>query len=350
MNLPRALCLFFPLVCSAQIIHGNVKNGTTGKPESGHEVILFTAAGEQARATTNDNGDFQINSGKDSSSHSLAMLQVIHKGVEYFQAVRPGRETSLDVYEPSSEVKGITGYLSILQFQVRGKLLQVTELHALSNESSPPITRVDANNLVLSLPDGAQIRPATVSGPDGGTTKLPLIAVAGTKGQYRIEFPIKPGLTKYAISYEVPYSGGLALRRQVQYPVKRVGVIVPESMHFRSLGARRFRPIPDQPGTSEHVLNKLAANETFRFELSGAGELAEAFRPSNPGDPVRSGKPNKTPSATWPLHSSLTAQLASANPRAPTGSAKEYLTAGIGMCVLAAIVLWRVMLRRNVGV
>lgn len=350
MNLPRALCLLFPLACSAQTIHGNVKNGTTGKPESGHQVILFTAAGDQARATTNDNGDFQINSGKDSSPHSLAILQVIHKGVEYSQAVRPGRETNLNVYEPSSEVKGITGYLSILQFQVKGKLLQVTELHALSNESNPPTTRVDSNNLVLSVPDGAQIRPATVSGPDGGTTKLPLIAVAGRKGQYRIEFPIKPGLTKYAISYEVPYSGDLVFRRQVQYPVKRVGVIVPESMHLRSLGAKRFRPIADQPGTSEHVLNKLAANATFRFELSGDGELAESFRPSNPGEPARSAKPNKTISAAWPLHAVLTAQLASAEPRAPTGSAKEYLTAGIGMCILAAIVLWRMMLRRNVRV
>jgi hypothetical protein len=343
MNLSRTLLLFLPLASVAQTIHGTVQNGTTGRLEPLREVILFTTLGEQARATTNDNGEFQIDTGGHLDFHSTAVLEVLHEGVRYFQSVRPGHPTNVTVYEASSEANGVSGRLSILQFQTKDKLLQVTELHALDNASNPPTSRVDPNNLVLSIPVGALVQSATVSEPDGGSLRLMPVVIPGTT-QYRIDFPIKPGLTKYAISYLVPYSGDIVFHRQVQYPTKRVGVIVPGSMHFRSLGAKVFHAVVDQPGVREQVLDGLTANQPFAFELSGTGGLARSFRPLSPAEPPAS-KASALSSAYGP-YPGPPANIAS--PTHPRASPVGYqLVLAIGTLLVVGLFLWRRMLRRN---
>jgi hypothetical protein len=344
MNFLRTLFLLLPLAGSAQTIQGNVQNGTTGKPEPGHQVILFTSLGEQARATTNENGAFQINLRANLAPHSLAILKVIHDGVDYFQTVASGKVTNVRVYDSSNQVSGISGYLSILQFQVKEKLLQVTELHAFSNASSPPVTRSGSDNLVITIPEGAQVDLATVSAPDGGTSKLPLVSIPGRGGKYGIDFPMKPGLTKYAIRYEVPYAGELMFRRQTQYPMKRIGVIVPESMRFRSLSAKLFHGVVDQPGTHEQVLDGLKANEAFAFELSGTGVLANSFRPLRPGE-TSSARGTKTlMSAPGPRGESLGRSASSS--RARSGVLGYPAILAMGILVLGGALLLVIMQKR----
>jgi hypothetical protein len=345
MNCPRLLFLLLPLACSAGTIQGTVQNGTTGKPEPNHQVTLFTTSGEQGRTTTNENGAFRIELGAGLAPRSLAILKVLHDGVEYFQAVSSAQVTDIRVYDSSSRVSGITGYLSILQFQVKGKLLQITELHALNNASNPPVTRVDPDNLVLSIPEGAQMEPTTVSAPDGGTLKLALVPIPGHSGKYRIDLPLKPGLTKYAVSYEMPYTGQLVFRRQAQYPMQRIGVIVPESMHFRSLGARVFHAVVDQPGTHEEVLDGLNANEAFAFELSGTGALASSFHRLSPGEPSRTTGAKTVMSAPLP-HGGFSGTVASPK-EARTGLVGRQLNLAIGILVLVGILLCGMMLRRS---
>jgi hypothetical protein len=112
--------------------------------------------------------------------------------------------------------------------------------HVFNNASNPPFTRLSSDNFILSVPDGAQMEAATVSAPDGGTTKLALFPIPGQSGKYRIDFPMKPGLTKYAINYQVPYDGKLVFNRRAQYPMKQIGIILPASMHFRRLAGNCF--------------------------------------------------------------------------------------------------------------
>ena len=344
MTLSQILFVLLPLACAAQTIQGNVRNGTTGKPEPGQQVILFTTSGEQARSVTNGDGEFRIETRPPLDPHSPAILQVTHGGVEYFQSVRSGQRASVKLYEAASKIDGISDYLTILQFQVRGTLLQVTELHALSNASNPPTTKVDPNNLVLALPEGSQVEPATVSGPDGGTLKLPLVLITGKRNQYRVDFPIKPGLTKYAVSYEVPYADELVFRRQAQYPIKRMGVIVPDSMRFRSLGAKVFHAVTGQSGSHEQELDGLGANERFAFELSGTGALAHSFRPLNPGGSSRSAGSKTFVSEPWSHAGSLGTSDSLAPAR--SGWVGRQVIFALGIVLAAGVLLWRMILRR----
>jgi len=276
-----------PITCSAQMFQGRVTNGSTGNPQPSSQVILFTPTGEQGRTTTNDSGDFRIDLPAKFVQASSAVLQVTKDGVDYFQTVRAGQFANLKVYRAAVQVNAIDDQFCILQFQNSGKRLQVTELHALNNRSDPPITQVNPGNFVLSIPPGAQIESATVSSPDGGTSKVLITPVAGAADQYRIDFPIKPGLTKYAIRYELDYDPrAFVFRRRTQYPMDRVGVIVPKSMRFRPYSPHSFHPAINAGNTQEQQfeLDKLEANTIFGFTLSGTGKLARSFRPLQPGE------------------------------------------------------------------
>jgi hypothetical protein len=279
MNFSCILFLLLPIACAAQSIQGSVYNATTGRAEPAHQVILFTPAGEQARATTDEYGAFSIRLPKELDARALTILQVVHDGVDYYQPIHLGEKTIAKVYEASNRVGKIKAYLSILQFQSKGTSLQVTELHAIDNASSPPRTKVSPDNLVLSIPQGAQVSSAVVSMPDGSTLQVPLVAIPGRTGLYRLGLPLKPGRTKYAISYEVPYTNKFIFRRQSQYPIGRLGIIIPESMGFRLLSAQPFRMVADQPRTQERIFDHLAANQIFAFEISGTGSLSRSFEP-----------------------------------------------------------------------
>src|SRR5882724_5729833 len=234
MKISSAILILLAISCPAQTFRGRVMNGSTGNPQPSSQVILFTSSGEQGRAMTNDSGEFRIVPKANLGRHASAVVQVIHDGVDYFQPVVQGQFANFKVFQSASRVRLIVGQLSILQFQSAGKRLQVTELHALKNLSAPPITQVDPGNFILFIPPDAQAEPAIVSSPDGGTSKVPLTPVEGSKDQYRIEFPLNPGLTKYAIRYELPYNAReVVFRRQTQYPIERFGVMIPKSMRFR---------------------------------------------------------------------------------------------------------------------
>jgi hypothetical protein len=347
MNVSSILLMLLTVECSAQTFQGRVINGSTGNPQPSSQVILLTSSGEQGRALTNDSGEFRIVPKVKLGQHASAVLQVTQGGVDYFQPVVQGQLATFKVYQSANTVSLISDRLSILQFQSIGERLQVTELHALDNLSNPPITQVDPNNFILSIPPGAQIEAAIVSSPDGGTSKVALTQVAGSTVQYRIEFPIKPGLTRYAIRYEFPYdTGEFVFRRQTQYPMNRVGVMIPNSMRFRSRSRLSFHPVADSKGLQEQQfeLDKLAPNTTIAFSLSGAGELAHSFRPLQPGERPALKLPAPQASAV-----SRTAFPANSFP-APRHSyvAVYERSLALGILLSAAVLVWFFALRAKV--
>lgn len=347
MKVLSAILMLLPIACSAQTFQGRVMNGSTGNPQPSSQVILFTSSGEHGRAMTNDSGEFRILPKVKLGRHASAVLQVTQGGVDYFQPVIQGQVANLKVYQSAKQVDPISSQLSILQFQSVGKRLLVTELHALNNLSTPPITQADPNNFVLSIPPGAQIEPAIISSPEGGTSKVPLTPVAGSTVRYKIEFPIKPGLTKYAIRYELPYdAGGVVFRRQTQYPMERIGVIIPKSMRFQSLSPHSFHPVVDSQGAQEQQLelDKLASNTAIVFSLYGSGELAHSFRPLQPGE-------HPAPTLLVPQTRTVPGAAIPVNPfpaprRSPLASYERAIA--VGVLLAAGTLIWFFMLRAKV--
>ena len=346
MKVLSAALLILPFACSAQTFQGRVMNGSTGNPQPSCQVVLFTISGEQGRALTNDSGEFRVVPKVKLQRGSAAILQVTLGGVDYFQTVIQGQFANFKVYQSAKQVSVISSPLSILQFQSVGKRLQVTELHALNNVSNPPITQVDPSNFVLSIPHGAQIDPAIISSPDGGSSKVPLVPVTGSTDEYRIDFPIKPGMTKYAIRYELPYDASeFIFRRQTQYPMDRVGVIVPKSIGFRSLSPHTFHTVAGSQGAQEQQLeaDKLASNTAIAFSLSGTGELAHSFRPLQPGERPVTAQVIPKASTISPPKTVIAANSAPAPRRSSLAGHKR--TIALGILLFAAALAWFLVLR-----
>ena len=347
LNISSAICLL-TVACSAQSISGRLINGTTGNPQSS-VVTLLTGSGECGRTMTNDSGEFRITPDVTRCPQASAVLKVTLDGVDYFRPAVVGQFTSFKVYHSANHVSPITGSLSILQFQTIGTKLEVTELHALNNLSIPPITQTNPGNLLLSIPSGAEIEPAIISSPDGGTTKVPLVQVAGSAEQYKIDFPMKPGVTKYAIRYKASYDkSSFVFQRPIQYAIDRIGIIIPKSMHLRLISPNSRLLVANATNSQEQQLElrQLPSNATIAFALSGTGTLSHSFRPSQPGEP-----PASTLSASQTKVVSPSLLPASSIPMPqPSRRANYQYVAAVGILLLSGTLTWSLMRRRKAAI
>src|SRR5689334_22960835 len=91
--LALAMPLFaFAITAAASELHGVVKNGTTGKPAAGVEVILLQLQGGMqpvANTKSNAQGQFAFNS--DSLGAQAMLVRAVYKGVNFHQPAPPGR-------------------------------------------------------------------------------------------------------------------------------------------------------------------------------------------------------------------------------------------------------------------
>ncbi|HXM21615.1 MAG TPA: hypothetical protein VN948_10170 [Terriglobales bacterium] len=281
----RGIFCLLLTICSAQAagqtVRGTVHNGTAGKTQSGDLILLMTGAHEIGRAISGKNGDFRIEPQLPSgTSTGTLKVRVSHDGVGYQQPVRFGVAADVTVYDGSARVDGLSEYLSIFQFEARiADRLAVTELHAIQNDSWPPRTSINPETFDLSLPKGAHNLFVTIADAEGQGARLSITDPSNKHGPYKFGVPLKPGLTKYVLTYELPYHGELPFRRSAQYSTKQSFIVLPMSMRFTPLGTLQFHPVPDESGAQVREVDSLAKNDVLAFQVSGTGVLAQAFRP-----------------------------------------------------------------------
>jgi len=97
--------------------------------------------------------------------------------------------------------------------------------------------------------------------------------VPGELGHYVVDFPLRPGATKFAFNYDLPYRGHAAFQTRHAYPLKQMAVMIPPTMKFSSRSPA-FKILP--VGNSRYQVqaaNHLLAGDGPGFEVSGTGIL-----------------------------------------------------------------------------
>src|ERR1700674_5557207 len=112
----RKLCLAFAslllLAVSARcgVVHGTVKNGTTGKAAAGVEVILIQLQGGMqpvANSKTDAQGQFSFDN--PSLGTQPMLVRAVYKGINFHQPVPPGNaRIEVSIFEPSKDPKTIS--------------------------------------------------------------------------------------------------------------------------------------------------------------------------------------------------------------------------------------------------
>jgi hypothetical protein len=262
---------------SGATLNGSVKNGTTGKPSAGDEVVLIKLAQgmeESARTKTDALGKFSLPVEDDGQPH---LVRVIHQDVTYHRMAPPGTTSvEMEVYDVSKKVAGVSAVADLMYLQSQRGQLGVSRIFAVSNSSKPPRTQMNDQNFEFYLPDGAQIDSAqaqTAGGQWVDSTPLP----QGAKGRYAFAFPLRPGQTEFQISYHLPYSGKATVDPKLIYPLDHFVVIMPQAITFSpaQLGIYEDKQPPSPPGAIAEVASKARPGQMLSFEISGNGMLQD---------------------------------------------------------------------------
>ncbi len=275
-GLPAALAL--TLCCStaalsANSISGSVRNQSRGEPAAGDDVILVRLDGrlqEEARAKTDAHGVFTLNA---QSPDEPYMVRVFHQGVSYDQQASVGQALSIHVFDAAPEVPGITGTIEILRTGTNGNLLHVSDMIEIKNASSPPLTQAGERTFDMYLPANAKIDSVLAAGPGKIAAIIFATPVPGEPGHYTVDFPLRPGATKFAFNYDLPYRGHASFQTKHAYPLQQLAVMIPTAMKFSSRSPAFEILATGNTRYHVHAVNQVEAGAGPKFEVSGTEAL-----------------------------------------------------------------------------
>lgn len=259
---------------AATPITGTVTNKTTGKPSAGDTVTLIRLAQgmqESTHTTTDARGHYTLEVPDD----GLHLVRVTHDLANYFHPAPSGTTTvDLDVYSAAAKVKGVTSEAAVFRIEsdASGTALRVVEHFFVKNDSNPPMTQFSKQPFDFWLPDGAVIEGSAAESPDGMPVRQAPVPLA-EKNHYTFLFPIRPGETQFQITYQLPYTGKLAIQPKMTMPTGTVAVMIPKSMTFEPVAGAPYTPVDDEVNAHTLVARSVTLNQPLGFTLTGTGQL-----------------------------------------------------------------------------
>jgi len=267
----------FAAPASAQTLAGTVKNGTTGKPGAGDEVVLITLSQgmeEAGRTKADSKGNFSFK--VDQAGPHL--VRVIHQEVTYHRMAPPGTTSvEIEVYDVSKKVEGIEVVADIMRFQAGNGNMQIERTFAVQNNSKPPLTQMNEHNLEFYVPEGAKVTEGEAMTANGQPVKSdPVPEGPNAKNKYAFIFPLRPGESRFNVVYTMPYTGSLNVDPKSVYPLEHFVAIAPKAMQFVPAKTDVFKlaPFPGQPDANVEVASNAKIGQSLAFKISGEGELA----------------------------------------------------------------------------
>jgi len=281
---PALRCTIVVLALTATTIAadltGSVTNKTSNKPSAGDDVVILKLSQgmqEAGRTKTDAKGNFTLPIPDDGGQH---LVRVTHQGVNYFKPAPIGT-TSVDVevYDAGKQVQGVVGRADIMRVQTENSQLEVTEMFVIQNNSTPPKTQMSERSFEFTLPEGAVVDGSLAAGP-GGMPVNSAPVPTGSKNHYAFVFPIRPGETRFQVSYHLPYSGSFAFQPQMVMPMEDVVVMLPKSMDFKG-DTSQFAGGGEEKGMSIFVAHNVAAGKQMTFSVSGTGQIPREAQDDN---------------------------------------------------------------------
>jgi hypothetical protein len=314
-------------------------------------LLLDQGMQEEAHTRTDAQGAFAL---KVQHTDKLHLVRVIHQGVNYDQRASAGDVVSIDVFDAARKVQGVTGSIEIIRAGTNGNLLHISDMVEIRNESSPPLTQVGERTFEVYLPAHAKIDSVLAAGPGKIGVIISAAPVRGQPGHYTVSFPLRPGATKFAFNYDLPYDGHAAFQTRLAYPLQQLAVMIPPTMQFSS-SSPAFQVLAT--GNSKYQVeaaNRLNAGEGPGFEVSGTGALPplgdqadsqERSRPSTASYPLAATAPVPR-SIHLPSLASIDSHLARAR-----SSSQSLVLGVVSAIVLAAscLLVWRARKPRPVS-
>ncbi len=277
---------------SAQSISGVVTNKTTGKPAADDDVVLLRLAQgmqESTRTKTDRRGHYTL----EVPETGLHLVRVTHDKANYFKPVQPGAQgaVDVDVYTATAKVNGVVGEADVIRLQTdeSGKTLKIVENFFVRNDSSPPMTQFSDKPFEFYLPAGAVVLGSAALSPGGMPVQAAPVPL-GDANHYAFIFPIRPGETRFQVTYTLPYAGSLQLAPKPVIATDTVAVMMPKSMTFKGGNSTSYSPVTEETTAQTYVARNVSPSQPLGFTISGTGQMPRDT-PAPTGDPTGGGGP-----------------------------------------------------------
>ena len=269
----------------AESITGTVINKTTNKPAVGDDVVLIRlqqGMQEASRTKTDAKGRFTL----DVPDKGIHLVRVTHDKANYFRPAPEGTQSvEVEVFNAAAKVEGISGEADVMRIQTdeSGKGLRVVENFFVKNESSPPRTQFSDRPFEFYLPEGAVVEGSAALGPGGMPVQASPVPL-GDPNHYAFIFPIRPGETRFQITYKLPYSGNFKFAPRMVMPTDTIAVMMPKSMTFKGGPSTPYTPVTEDTTAQTYVARNVVPSEALDFTVSGAGQLPRDTAPAGAGE------------------------------------------------------------------
>ena len=326
----------------AESISGTVTNKTHNKPSAGDEVVLIRLAQgmqESTRTKTDAKGDFTL----DVPDAGMHLVRVTHDKANYFRPLPPGTQSvEVEVYDAAAKVPGISSEADVLRIQTdeSGKSLRVVENFFVKNDSNPPKTQFSDRPFEFYLPSGAVVEGSAALGPGGMPVQASPMPLSDP-GHYTFLFPIRPGETRFQITYHLPYSGSFKLAPRPTMATDTVAIIMPKNMSFKASQTAAYTPVTEETTAQTYVARNVSPSQPLEFTVSGAGQLPREAPAATTGE---GGQPAAPDAAQQPAGSAATDTRPGGglgNPIDPEGTNdpwakyKWWILGGLGLAMAA---------------
>lgn len=262
------------MAAQAAIVSGNVTNKTTNRPDAGDAVVLISFSQgmqETARTKTDARGHFSL----DVPDNNVHLIRVDHQKAAYFEPLKPGtKHVDITVYDVGEKVAGVTNEADVIRVEAGPQGLHVVQNYFVKNASDPPRTQFGMKAYEIYLPPGAKIEAAAAAGPQGMPVSSSPMAQKDA-GHYAFIFPVRPGETRFQLSYTLPYKGSFKFTPKVALPTENLAVMLPKSMSFDGAG---FQAADVEDNAQTFLAKDVQPSQTLAFTVSGTGVM-----PATPG-------------------------------------------------------------------
>ena len=260
----------------ADSITGIVTNKTTNKPAAGDDVVLIRLAQgmqEATRTKTDAKGHFSLD--LPAGDNGVHLVRVTHDKANYFRPAPPGTQSvEVTVFNAGAKVKGVSSEADVMHMETdaSGKALHVVENFFVKNDSNPPMTQFSDRPFEFYLPEGAVVEGSAALAPDGMPVKASPVPL-GDPNHFAFIFPIRPGETRFQISYRLPYSGSLTLSPKVTTPTDTIAIMMPKSMTFKPGASASYIPVTEDTTAQTYVARSVQPSQALDFTVSGSGQM-----------------------------------------------------------------------------
>jgi len=252
-------------------VDGTVMNLTSGKPQAGVVVTLIQPGAEGMKtigtATSAADGKFVID--KD-AGEAPALLQGLFQGVTYTLILGPGQPRTGAVLNVNSvskrqDIVKVSQHMVVLE--PTAEKLQVSETFLVSNASNETLLDPTAGSLRIVLPEGAGTARVIIQNAIVPVQRPAL--ETRQKGVFKIDYPVKPGETRFDISYTLPAStkfSGRSLYKEAPTRLVSPSAVTLSGPGISSLG--------QEPTTQANIYDSKSTE--YSVEITGMGALRPA--------------------------------------------------------------------------